>query len=257
MNQHAYTHELEKLREELLVVQRWLIRSNNRLMVLLEGRDTAGKGSTVHAITRRLNPRYVRTVALTKPTEKELSQWYFQRYIQHLPSAGELVLFDRSWYNRAGVESVMGFATPEQVQSFLETTPAFESMLVRDGIILRKYWLSCDQKEQEERFHERATNPLKRYKLSPTDIASREKYRDYTKARDRMFAATHTHDSPWYVVDYNSQKRGRLNLIRHLIQSLPYDKAEAPEIDLSPLPDKLRDPELREPWTPIKNHYKK
>lgn len=255
MKTKTYETQLNELREELAEVQRWLLRTGNRLLVIFEGRDTAGKGSTIHAITRRLNPRHVRTVALTKPSEREQTEWYFQRHLKHLPAAGEMVLFDRSWYNRAGVESVMNFATEQQVQEFLQNVPKLESLLVNDGIILRKYWLSCSQKEQEERFAERASNPLKRHKLSPIDIQARQKYDDYTRARNRMFAATHTEDAPWTVIDYNSQKRGRLNLIRHLIDSLPNTDVDVPEVTLPKLNRPLGEPDLIEPWLPVPDRF--
>jgi polyphosphate kinase 2 len=230
-----YAEELEKLQIELTRMARWLAHSGKRVLVLVEGRDTAGKGGVVSAIADGMNPRHCRVVALTKPSEREASQWYFQRYLAHLPAAGEIVLFDRSWYNRAGVEAVMGFATPAQVAAFLEQAPVLEKQLVDDGILLFKYWLAVDQEEQEERFAERLADPLKRWKLSPIDIAARDKYPAYTRARERMFAATHSKWAPWTVVDFNSQKRGRLNLIRDLLDRLPDTRVPASKLELPAL----------------------
>ncbi len=221
MKRKTYEKHLEPLELELVAMARWAKTKGERIVVLFEGRDTAGKGGTIRAISSRINPRQCRTVALSKPTDAERGQWYFQRYIQHLPTAGEIVLFDRSWYNRAGVERVMGFASEEQVQQFLQQVPTFEQMLVDDGIRLFKYWLSCDQQAQEERFAERLADPLKRWKLSPIDIAARTKFAEYSAAREAMFAATHTDHAPWTVVDYNDQKHGRLTLIRDLLDRLP------------------------------------
>ena len=230
-----YEKLLEPLEARLVAMARWAAAQEKRILVLFEGRDTAGKGGAIAAIAHRLNPRQCRTVALSKPTEREQGQWYFQRYVPHLPAAGEIVLFDRSWYNRAGVEKVMGYATPEQVTMFLKQAPAFEKMLVDDGVLLFKYWLSCDQARQEERFAERLADPLKRWKLSPVDLAARERYDDYTAAREAMLAATHTAHAPWTVVDFNDQKRGRLTLIRDLLDRLPDTAVETPAIDLPPL----------------------
>ena len=221
MNGSDYEAALEPMTHELVAMARWAKATSQRICVLFEGRDTAGKGGTIKAIRERLNPRQCRVVALSKPSEAEQTQWYFQRYVAHLPSAGEIVLFDRSWYNRAGVERVMGFATEAQVQRFLEEVPAFEKMLVDEGILFFKYWLSCDQAHQEERFAERLADPLKRWKLSPIDMAARSKFDEYSAAREAMFAATHTPHAPWTVVDYNDQKQGRLTLIRHLLDRLP------------------------------------
>ena len=221
MKRKDYDAAMERLEPQLVAMARWVAATGQRVCVLLEGRDTAGKGGTIGAISRVLNPRQCRTVALAKPTEAERSQWYFQRYVAHLPSGGEIVLFDRSWYNRAGVERVMGFASEEQVARFLEQAPVFEKMLVDDGVLLFKYWLSASQASQEERFAERLADPLKRWKLSPIDAAARTRYADYSKAREAMFAATHTAHAPWTVVDYNDQKAGRLTLIADLLARLP------------------------------------
>ena len=233
-----YERLLEPLEAELVAMARWAAASGARIMVLFEGRDTAGKGGAIDAIADRMNPRQCRKVALGKPTEREQGQWYFQRYVQHLPAAGEIVLFDRSWYNRAGVEKVMGYATPAQVDAFLRQAPAFEKLLTDDGVLLFKYWLACDQAEQEERFAERLADPLKRWKLSPIDAAARAKYDDYTQAREAMLAATHTPHAPWTVVDFNDQKRGRLTLMRDLLDRLPDVTVEPPTIELPPLDHK-------------------
>ncbi|KLE34126.1 polyphosphate kinase 2 [Aurantiacibacter luteus] len=221
MKGKTYEKLMAPLELELVAMARWAKATGERVCVLLEGRDTAGKGGTINALSAPLNPRQCRVVALAKPTEAERTQWYFQRYVQHLPAAGEIVLFDRSWYNRAGVERVMGFASESQVAAFFEQVPVFEKMLVDDGIRLFKYWLSADQQHQEERFAERLSDPLKRWKLSPIDVASRTKFAEYTAAREAMFAATHTPHAPWTVVDFNDQKHGRLTLIRDLLDRLP------------------------------------
>ena len=230
-----YEASLEPLQRELVDLARWIAATGKRVVVVMEGRDSAGKGGAITAIRQHLNPRQVRTVALAKPTEREAGQWYFQRYVEHLPTAGEMVLFDRSWYNRAGVEQVMGYATQDQVDAFLKAVPRFEEMLVDDGIILLKYWLCCDQEKQEERFAERRDDPLKGWKLSPIDVKAREQYDAYTKAREAMLAATHTKAAPWTLVDFNDQKVGRLTLIRNLLDRIP-DHAVAEEaVDLPPL----------------------
>ena len=230
-----YRQLLAPMEQELVAMARWARTTGERIVVLFEGRDTAGKGGAIGAVRQSLNPRQCRTVALGKPTEEEQTQWYFQRYVQHLPSAGEIVLFDRSWYNRAGVESVMGFATEEQVTNFLIQTPIFEKMLVDDGIHLFKYWLTTDQENQEKRLKERLDDPLKRWKLSPIDLAAREKYEAYTQARTRMLKATHTDHAPWTLVDFNDQKRGRLTLIRDLLDRLPDTYCEPPELEFPPM----------------------
>ena len=230
-----YEELLEPLHEELVVMARWAAEIGARIAVLFEGRDAAGKGGVIHAISEKLNPRQCRTVALGKPSEREAGQWYFQRYVEHLPAAGEIVLFDRSWYNRAGVERVMGFVTEEQVSRFLLQVPVFEKQLVDDGILLFKYWLCCDQDEQEQRFAERLADPLKRWKLSPIDLTARKKYDDYTAAREAMLAVTHTSHAPWTLVDFNDQRLGRLTLIRNLLDRLPDKRIEPAEIRLEPL----------------------
>jgi polyphosphate kinase len=238
MKSKDYEKALEKLQIELNEMARWLQHTGKRALIIVEGRDTAGKGGVINAIASCLPPRHCRTVALAKPTDVEKTQWYFQRYIAHLPSAGEMVLFDRSWYNRAGVEKVMGFCTPEQTSAFLKNVPLFEKMLIDDGILLFKYWLSVDQDKQEERFAERVKDPTKRWKLSPIDLKAREKYIDYGKARDEMFAATHTKIAPWTVVNFNSQKEGRILLINDLLKRMPDNKVPEVKFEFPPLKGK-------------------
>lgn len=234
----AYRKLLEPMQEELAGMARWVGASGARVVVLFEGRDTAGKGGAIHAIAEKLNTRQVRVVALGTPGEREQGEWYFQRYVPHLPSKGEIALFDRSWYNRAGVEKVMGFATGLQVRDFLRAAPLFEKMLVEDGIILFKYWLTCDQEQQEERLFERLDDPLKRWKLSPIDLVAREKYQEYTEAREAMLGATHTGHAPWTLVDFNDQRRGRLTLIRDLLDRLPDTRVEPAPLEMKPLDHK-------------------
>ncbi len=226
---------LAPLQEELAAMARWAEASGARILVLFEGRDTAGKGGAINAIAGHLNTRQCHVVALAKPSEREAGQWYFQRYVPHLPARGEIVLFDRSWYNRAGVERVMGYCSEDQALAFLAQTPVFEKMLVDDGILLFKYWLTCDQAEQEERLAERAEDPLKRWKLPPIDLVAREKYADYTKPREAMLAMTHTAQAPWTLVDFNDQRHGRLTLIRNLLDRLPDTHVEAEKVKLKPL----------------------
>ncbi|QSX79819.1 polyphosphate kinase 2 [Agrilutibacter solisilvae] len=238
LKRKEYEAHMDQLQHELVAMARWLQGTGRRVVVLLEGRDTAGKGGVINAIAEHMNPRACRVVALPRPTERESTQWYFQRYVPHLPAAGELVLFDRSWYNRAGVEKVMGFADDAQVKAFLKQAPAFEKLLVDDGIVLFKYWLACDQEKQEERFAERLKDPLKRWKLSPIDLKAREHYDDYTRAREAMFKATHTAHAPWALVDFNDQKRGRLTLIRDLLDRLPDTQVPPARVTLDPLPGK-------------------
>jgi polyphosphate kinase len=231
----AYEKALKALQRELVTMMRWAEEAGARVLVLIEGRDTAGKGGVISAIRAKVNPRQCRVVALPRPTEREARQWYFQRYVEHLPAAGEVVLFDRSWYNRAGVEKVMGFASEVQVEAFLDATPKFEKLLVDDGILLFKYWLCCDQAQQEQRFAERHVDPLKGWKLSPIDLSAREKYDDYTAAREAMLKATHTRHAPWTLVDFNDQKRGRLTLIRDFLDRLPDRDIPLAELELPPL----------------------
>jgi len=217
-----YCKELRKLQIELVKLQEWIKHEQLRVVVLFEGRDAAGKGGAIKRITECLNPRVCRVVALGTPTEREKTQWYFQRYVAHLPAAGEMVLFDRSWYNRAGVEHVMGFCTDEQYHEFMQSCPEFERMLVRSGIRLVKYWFSVSDEEQEKRFQERMNNPTKRWKLSPMDLESRKHWADYSRAKDEMFAVTDTKLAPWYVVNAENKEAARLNVIRHLLSQFKY-----------------------------------
>ena len=236
LKRKQYEELVEPLQGELAAMARWVAATKARVLVIFEGRDTAGKGGAIQAIAERLNPRQCRIVALPKPSDVEKTQWYFQRYITQLPTAGEIVLFDRSWYNRAGVEKVMGFASDDQIKAFLRQVSDVEKLLTDDGILLFKYWLCCDQKQQEERFAERQADPLKRWKLSPIDQSAREKYDVYTEARETMLKASHSKHAPWTLVDFNEQKRGRLTLIRDLLNRLPDTTVDAPTLDLPPLP---------------------
>ena len=255
MKRKKYEEIFEQLSIELVEFQRWLIASGKRIVVVFEGRDAAGKGGVIKAISEFLDTRHYRIVALSKPTEREATQWYYQRYIAHLPAAGEIVLFDRSWYNRAGVEHVMGFCTDAEYQRFLRECPVFEQGLTNDGILIYKYWLAVDQAEQEARFADRATDPLKRWKISPIDIAAREKYRAYGKAREVMFKHTHTDYAPWHVVDFNDQRRGRLNLIRHLLDHLPDRKLPVEPLKLAKLKEKPAVEKLADPAQWVKETY--
>jgi polyphosphate kinase 2 len=227
-----YEAELARLQIELVKLQEWIRQQGLRVAVIFEGRDAAGKGGTIKRITQSLNPRACRVVALTTPTEREQTQWYFQRYVPHLPAAGEMVLFDRSWYNRAGVERVMGFCTDEEHREFLRSCPEFERMLVRSGLILIKYWFSVSDDEQERRFRSRIEDPTKRWKLSPMDLESRRRWVEYSRAKDEMFAHTDIKQAPWYVVEADDKKRARLNCMRHLLSMIPYE-------DLTPAPFEL------------------
>ena len=230
-----YKKELRRLQIELVKLQEWIRHEGLRVVILFEGRDAAGKGGAIKRITETLNPRICRVVALGTPTEREKSQWYFQRYVAHLPSAGEMVLFDRSWYNRAGVERVMGFCNEAQYQEFMHSCPEFERMLIRSGIILIKYWFSVSDEEQERRFRERIENPTKRWKISPMDLESRSHWADYSRAKDEMFAMTDLRQAPWFVVDADSKKRARLNVIAHLLSRIDYKEL---------VPEKLKLPDL-------------
>ncbi|MBI2195288.1 MAG: polyphosphate kinase 2 [Planctomycetes bacterium] len=232
LKKEFYEKELAKLHIELVKLQEWVKHRGLKVVVIFEGRDAAGKGGAIKSITESLNPRVCRVLALGTPTEREKTQWYFQRYVPHLPAAGEMVLFDRSWYNRAGVERVMGFCTDEEYREFLRSCPEFERMLVRSGIILVKYWFSVSDEEQERRFRARMDDPTKRWKLSPMDLQSRARWVEYSMAKDEMFAHTDIKQAPWYVVEADSKKRARLNLIHHLLSLIPYE-------DLTPKPMKL------------------
>ena len=237
LDKKRYEKELRKLSIELVKLQGWIRFKGLRVVALFEGRDAAGKGGVIKRITEPLNPRYCRVAALPAPTEKEKTQWYFQRYVAHLPSAGEIVLFDRSWYNRAGVEHVMGFCTDEEYEQFLRSCPEFERMLIRSGIILIKYWFSVSDEEQEHRFQDRINDPTKQWKLSPMDLESRRRWVEYSKAKDAMFAYTDTKQSPWYVVNADNKKRARLNCIHHLLSLIPYQDLTPEPIVLPPRQD--------------------
>jgi polyphosphate kinase 2 len=230
-----YDKELRRLQVELVKLQEWVRCKGLRIIALFEGRDAAGKGGTIKRITESLNPRICRVVALAAPTEREKTQWYFQRYVSHLPAAGEIVLFDRSWYNRAGVERVMGFCTEAEYLEFLHSCPQFEMMLRRSGIILLKYWFSVTDDVQESRFKARIKDPVKRWKLSPMDLESRSRWVEYSRAKDEMFAHTDIKQAPWYVVNANDKKRARLNVIRHILSMIPYEDLTPPPIKLPPL----------------------
>ena len=230
----VYGEELAKLQVELVKCQEWIKARGTRIVVLFEGRDAAGKGGAIKTITLSLNPRYARVVALPAPTERERTQWYFQRYVEHLPAAGEMVLFDRSWYNRAGVERVMGFCTDDEYQEFLRSCPEFERMLIRSGLTVIKYWFSVSDDEQERRFQARINDPTKRWKLSPMDLQSRARWVEYSMAKDEMFAHTDIKQSPWYVVNGNDKKRARLNVIHHLLSLIPYEDLTPEPIVLPP-----------------------
>jgi len=234
LSKKQYEKQLEHLQTELVRMQEWIVEAGLRVVVLFEGRDTAGKGGVIKRITEKTSPRVIRTVALTTPTEREKTQWYFQRYVAHLPAAGEMVLFDRSWYNRAGVEHVMGFCTDDEYQEFMRSAPRFERMLQRSGIILLKYWLSISDEEQERRFKARIKDPSKQWKLSPMDIEARARWVDYAEAKDEMFAYTDTKQTPWFVVDTDSKKTARLNLISHLLEQVPYKSVKQDKVKLPP-----------------------
>ncbi len=230
----VYERELRKLQIELVKLQLWIKERGLKVVVIFEGRDAAGKGGTIKRLTETLNPRIVRVVALPVATEKEKTQWYFQRYVAHLPAAGEMVVFDRSWYNRAGVERVMSFCTPEQVEEFFRSVPEFEKMLIRSGIILIKYWFSVSDEEQEKRFQQRMDDITRRWKLSPMDLESRKRWVEYSRAKDDMFRFTDTKQSPWYVVQADDKKRARLNCISHLLTLIPYEDLTPPKMELPP-----------------------
>ncbi|MEU9733873.1 polyphosphate kinase 2 [Streptomyces sp. NPDC048002] len=232
----AYERELLRLQTELVQLQEWVRAEGARLVVIFEGRDAAGKGGTIKRVTEHLNPRVARITALPKPTERERTQWYFQRYVEHLPAAGEIVLFDRSWYNRAGVEHVMGFCTKAEYQLFLRQCPLFERMLVEDGILLRKYWFSVSDAEQQDRFRRRLEDPLRRWKLSPMDLESITRWERYSRAKDEMLVHTDIGEAPWYVVESDDKRRARLNMIAHLLGSVPYQDVPPPVLELPERP---------------------
>jgi polyphosphate kinase 2 len=253
LDRRFYFRELFRLQHELVKLQDWVVAQKLKVVVLFEGRDAAGKGGVIKRITQRLNPRVARVAALPAPNERERTQWYFQRYVAHLPAAGEIVLFDRSWYNRAGVERVMGFCTDAQLEEFFATVPGFERMLVGSGIILLKYWFSISDAEQHLRFQMRIHDPIKQWKLSPMDLESRRRWEAYTKAKEAMLERTHIPEARWWVVEADDKKRARLNCIAHLLSSLPYSEVERPTIELPERvrnPDYLRGPVPREMYVP-------
>jgi polyphosphate kinase len=231
-----YEKELFRLQGELVKLQEWVRTERARLVVVFEGRDAAGKGGTIKRVTEYLNPRIAQIAALPAPTERERTQWYFQRYIEHLPAGGEIVLFDRSWYNRAGVEHVMGFCTKEEYQRFLHQCPIFERLLVEDGILLRKYWFSVSDEEQQRRFQSRLSDPMRRWKLSPMDLESVTRWEDYSRAKDEMFVQTDIPEAPWYVVESEDKRSARINMIAHLLSTVPYHKVRLPQIKMPPRP---------------------
>lgn len=240
MDRADYLRELLALQSELINLQDWVAHTKAKVVVLFEGRDSAGKGGVIKRITQRLNPRICRTVALPAPSDRERTSWYFQRYVPHLPAGGEIVLFDRSWYNRAGVERVMGFATPDEVEQFFRDVPEFERMLVRSGIILIKYWFSITDEEQQMRFLMRIHDPLKQWKLSPMDLQSRVRWEAYTKAKEEMFARTNIPEAHWYIVEGNDKKRARLNCIAHFLDKIPYEDVPNESVEL---PERVFNPE--------------
>lgn len=255
LQKDIYEDEIQKLHNELMKLQYWIKEKGLKVCVVFEGRDAAGKGGVIKRITEVVSPRIVRVAALQKPTETERGQWYFQSYVKQLPTAGEMVLFDRSWYNRAGVEKVMGFCTDEEYKEFMRTCPDFERMLIRSGIILIKYWFSISDKEQERRFESRNEDPLKRWKLSPMDLESRSRWVEYSKAKDEMFRHTDTEDSPWFVVNADIKRHARLNCITHLLDQIDYADLTPDPIELPPSvkdPTYIRPPIEAMNWVPAK-----
>jgi polyphosphate kinase len=236
LSKRLYETELFRLQGELVMMQEWMRTEGARIVVIFEGRDAAGKGGTIKRVAQYLNPRVARIAALPAPTERERTQWYFQRYADHLPAAGELVLFDRSWYNRAGVEHVMGFCTKEEYSRFLHQCPIFERLLVEDGILLRKYWFSVSDEEQERRFSSRQHDPMRQWKLSPMDLESITRWEDYSRAKDEMFVHTDIPEAPWHVVESEDKRRARINMIAHLLSTIPYRQVRQPALKLPPRP---------------------
>ncbi len=232
----VYETELYRLQGELVRVQEWMRSTGARIVVIFEGRDAAGKGGTIKRVAEFLNPRVARIAALPAPTERERTQWYFQRYVSHLPAAGELVLFDRSWYNRAGVERVMGFCTQQEYSRFLHQCPIFERLLVEDGVLLRKYWFSVSDSEQERRFHDRLDDPMRSWKLSPMDVESITKWEDYSRAKDEMFVHTDIPEAPWHVLESDDKRSARINMISHLVSSIPYTDVKPPPVKIPARP---------------------
>jgi polyphosphate kinase len=256
IDRRTYFHELFRLQSELVKMQYWMQHTGFKMLIIFEGRDAAGKGGVIKRITQRLNPRAARVVALPAPSERERSQWYFQRYVPHLPAAGEMVLLDRSWYNRAGVERVMGFATPAQVEEFFRDVPEFERMLVRSGVMVVKYWFSITDQEQQLRFLMRIHDPMKQWKLSPMDLQSRVRWEQYTKAKEEMFERTNIPEAHWYIVEGNDKKKARLNCIRHLLSLVPYEDVPHEEVVL---PERVFDPNYERKTLPenlyVPDHY--
>ncbi|QGM44310.1 polyphosphate kinase 2 [Methylocystis heyeri] len=253
LNRSLYFKELFRLQRELVKLQDWIATNKKKAVVIFEGRDSAGKGGVIKRVTQRLNPRVCRVVALPAPSEREKTQWYFQRYTPHLPAAGELVLFDRSWYNRAGVERVMGFCSEAEVEEFFRSVPEFERMIVRSGVTLIKYWFSISDEEQHFRFQMRIHDPLKQWKLSPMDLQSRIRWEAYTKAKEAMLERTHIPEAPWWVVEADDKKRARLNCISHLLSQFPYQEIERPPVELPPRvhnPDYIREAIPEEIYVP-------
>ena len=256
ISNEVYEAEVFRLQTELVKLQEWTRQSGARILVIFEGRDAAGKGGAIKRITEYLSPRIARIVALPTPTSRERGQWYYQRYVAHLPSRGEIALFDRSWYNRAGVEKVMGFCTPEEYDRFMQQTPIFEQMLIDDGIMLRKYWFSVSDSEQLRRFRSRHRDPVRRWKLSPMDVESINRWEDYSRAKDAMMVYTDTQTSPWFVVESDIKKHARLNMIAHLLSSIPYAEVPSPDVELprrlTETSDYQRPP--REQYTYVPDH---
>ncbi len=258
LSKSGYEKELARLQVELVRLQEWIVQEGLKVVVLFEGRDTAGKGGVIRRIAERTNPRVVRTAALGKPSDRERSEWYFQRYVAHLPAAGEMVLFDRSWYNRAGVERVMGFCTDAEYEEFMRTCPQFERILQGAGTVLVKYWLSVSDEEQERRFKAREEDPGKRWKLSAVDVEARARWVDYAEAKDEMFAYTDTKDSPWYVVEADDKRTARLNLISHLLEQIPYKRINHDRIEFPPRQERayIRPPADTQTYVPERYRVK-
>ena len=256
LNKKLYETELKKLQSQLVKMQYWIKETGFRMIILFEGRDAAGKGGTIKRLTEPLNPRGARVVALGTPSDRQKTQWYFQRYVEHFPAAGEIVVFDRSWYNRAGVERVMGFCTPNEVEDFLEDCPQFERMLVRSGVLVLKYWFSVSDTEQEIRFQARIDDPTRRWKLSPMDLEARNRWVEFSQAKDEMFASTNIPEAPWFSVEADDKRRARLNCLRHVLSKVPWEDMTPPAIELPPRPKQgsYQRPPMNEQFF-VPNHY--
>ena len=256
LKKKIYESELEKLQSQLVKMQYWIKETGFRMIILFEGRDAAGKGGTIKRLTEPLNPRGARVVALGTPSDRQKTQWYFQRYVEHFPAAGEIVVFDRSWYNRAGVERVMGFCTPNEVEDFLEDCPQFERMLVRSGVLVLKYWFSVSDTEQEIRFQSRIDDPTRRWKLSPMDLEARNRWVEFSQAKDEMFASTNIPEAPWFSVEADDKRRARLNCLRHVLSKVPWEDMTPPAIELPPRPKQgsYQRPPMNEQFF-VPNHY--